>query len=110
MRGWVGGRSGLAGPNERDVVKFLFALLFILMAFSACGRLHKHDIEASLVSEMERNCRQVEIKRDYDHGVYVITYTGKISKGRCPVALIRGWEEGRTIENKEVEICGCRDR
>ncbi len=91
-------------------MKFLIALLFIAMALCACGRLQKRDIQADMISEMERNCRKVEIKRDYDHGVYVITYTGKISKDRCPIALIRGWEEGRTIENKEVEICGCRDR
>lgn len=91
-------------------MKFLIALLFILLACIACARLQKRDIEADLISEMGKNCRKVEIKKDYAHGVYTITYTGKVSKGRCPIALIRGWEDGRVIENKEVEICGCKDR
>ena len=91
-------------------MKFLFALLFIVTAFIACVRLQKHNIEADLVSEMEKNCKKVEIKRDYDQGVYVITYTGKVSKDRCPIALIQGWKDGGIIEKKEVEICGCKDR
>ncbi len=91
-------------------MKFLFVLLVIVSACIACARFQKHDIAADLVSEMERNCKKVEVKRDYDHRVYVITYTGKLSKGRCPMAVVRGWEEGRTIENREVEICGCKAR
>ncbi len=85
-------------------------LLVIVSACFACARFQKHDIAAELVSEMERNCKKVEVKGDYDRGVYVITYTGKLSKGRCPIAVIRGWEEDRTIENREVEICGCKAR
>jgi hypothetical protein len=96
--------------NERHVLKFLLALLFIVVALTACARLQKHDIEADLISEMEKNCKKVEIKRDYDHEVYVITYTGKVSKDRCPMALIRGWKDSRIIKEKEVAICGCRDR
>ncbi len=76
----------------------------------ACARLQKHDIEANLTSEMEKNCKKVEIKMDYDQGVYIITYTGKVSKDRCPIALVRGWKDGRITEEKEVEICGCKDR
>jgi hypothetical protein len=59
---------------------------------------------------MGKNCKKVEIKKDYAEGVYIITYTGRVSKGRCPIALIRGWEDGGIIEKKEVEICGCKDR
>ena len=91
-------------------MKFLFALLLIVLAFFACARLQKHDIEAGLISEMEKDCKKVEIKRDYDQGVYVITHTGRVSKDRCPVALVRGWKDGGIIEEKEVEICGCKDR
>ncbi len=96
--------------NERNGLKFLFALPFIVMTFIACARLQKHDIAANLISEMEKDCKKVEIKRDYDHGVYVTTYTGKVSKDRCPIALIQGWKDGGIIEKKEIEICGCKDR
>jgi len=76
----------------------------------ACARLQKRDIEASLISEMEKNCKKVEIKMDYDQKVYVITYTGKVSKDRCPIALIHGWKDDRIIGKKEVDICGCKDK
>lgn len=82
----------------------------MVAACIACARFHKHDIEANLISEMEKNCKKVEIKMDYDQGVYIITYTGKVSKSRCPIALIRGWKDGGIIEEKEVDICGCKDR
>jgi hypothetical protein len=91
-------------------MKFLFALLFIVSVCISCARLQKHDVEANLISEMGKDCKKVEIKRDYDQGVYVISYTGKVSKDRCPIALIQGWKDGVTIEKKEVEICGCKDR
>jgi hypothetical protein len=91
-------------------MKLLFALLFMATACIACARLQRHDIEANLISEMEKNCKNVEIKMDYDQGVYVITYTGKASKDRCPIALIQGWKDGGIIEKKEVEICRCKDR
>jgi hypothetical protein len=91
-------------------LKFIFALLFIVSACIACARLQKHDIEANLISEMEKNCKKVEVKMDYDQRVYVITYTGKVSKDRCPIALVQGWKDGKIIEKKEVEICGCKDR
>ncbi len=93
--------------NARE---FLFALLFIAMTFIACGRLQKRDVDADLISEMERNCKKVEIKKDYDQAVYIISYTGKVSKDRCPLALIRGWKGDRLIREKQVEICGCRDK
>ena len=98
------------GLHERHALKFQFAFLFIVLTCIACASLRKHDIEANLISEMEKNCKKVEVKMDYDQGVYVITYTGKVSKDRCPMALIQGWKDGGTIEKKEVEICGCRDR
>ncbi|MFI5295769.1 MAG: hypothetical protein ACHQ0Y_12195 [Thermodesulfovibrionales bacterium] len=92
------------------MLKFLLALLFIVVALTACASLRKHDIEANLISEMEKNCKKVEVKMDYDQRVYVITYTGKVSKGRCPIALIQGWKNDGTMEKKEVEICGCKDK
>ena len=91
-------------------MKFLLALLFIVLTGVTCARLQRNDIEADLIAEMEKNCKKVEIKKDYAEGVYIITYTGRVSKGRCPIALIRGWEDGGIIEKKEVEICGCKDR
>ena len=101
---------GGLGGFEINALKFPFGLLFIVLACIACARLQKHDVAADLISEMETNCKKIEIKRNYDQRVYIITYTGKISKGRCPIALIRGWEDGGIIEKKEVEICGCKDR
>ncbi len=91
-------------------MKFLLSLLFIVLTGVSCARLQKHDIEADLIAEMEKNCKKVEIKKDYAQGVFIITYTGKVSKGRCPIALIRGWEDGGISEKREVEICGCKDR
>jgi len=91
-------------------VKFLFAILLIVLTCGACASLRKHDVESSLIAEMGQDCKKVEIKMDHDQGVYVITYTGKVSKDRCPIALIRGWKDGGIIEEKEVEICDCKDR
>ena len=98
------------GLASRHALKFLLAFLFRVLTGVTCARLQKRDIEADLISEMEKNCKKVEIKKDYAQGVYIITYTGRVSKGRCPIALIRGWEDGGIIEKKEVEICGCKDR
>jgi hypothetical protein len=95
---------------EIRALKFLFALLLTVLTCIACASLRKHDIEADLISEMEKNCKKVEVKMDYDQRVYVITYTGKVSKDRCPIALVQGWKDGKIIEKKEVEICGCKDR
>lgn len=91
-------------------MKFFLALLLIVSACSACVSSRKHDIDANLISGMEKNCRNVEIKMDYDQGVYIIAYTGKVSKDRCPIALIQGWKDGGIIKKKEIEICGCKDR
>ena len=88
--------------------KVLF-LLFVILSCVSCAGLQKGDIETKLISEMEGNCKKVEIKRDYDQSVYVIEYTGKMSKERCPVALIRAWKDGKLIQEKEVDICGCRE-
>lgn len=95
---------------EIRALKFLFALLLTVLTCIACASLRKHDTEADLISEMEKNCKKVEVKMDYDQRVYVITYTGKVSKDRCPIALVQGWKDGKIIEKKEVEICGCKDR
>jgi hypothetical protein len=92
------------------VLKFLLALLFTVLTCIACASLRKSDVESKLISEMGKNCKKVEIKMDYDQKVYVITYTGKVSKEGCPKALIQGWKDGGIIEKKEVEICECKDR
>ena len=91
-------------------MKFPLALLLLVFSCIACAHLRKRDIGPNLISEMEKDCRKVMIKMDYDEGVYVITNTGKISKDKCPIALIQGWKDDRIIEQKEVDICGCRDR
>ena len=46
---------------------------------------------------------------DYDKGVYVMTYTGEVSKDGCPVALLQGWKDERLIKEKKLEICGCKE-
>ncbi len=93
-----------------NTLKVSVLLLFIAVTFMACGGLEKRNVDAELIAEMERNCKKVEIKKDYDQAVYVIAYTGKISKERCPLALIRGWKGDRLIEEKQVEICGCKNK
>ncbi len=75
---------------EIRALKFLFALLLTVLTCIACASLRKRDVESNRISEMEKNCKKVEIKMDYDQKVYVITYTGKVSKDRCPIALIHG--------------------
>ncbi len=92
------------------MLKLLFTLLFVAVTCLACARLEKHDVDAGLISEMEKNCKKVEIKKGYDQAVYVIAYTGKVSKAGCPLALIRGWKNDRIIEERQVEICRCKDR
>jgi len=89
--------------------KVFFVIFFAALACLSCAGLGKSVIEAQLISEMEGDCKKVEIKRDYKQTVYVIAYAGKISKDRCPLALIQGWEDGKISREKEVEICGCRD-
>jgi hypothetical protein len=69
----------------------------------------KKGIEGVLIFEMAGNCKKVQIKRDYAQEVYVIAYTGKVSKDGCPVALIQGWKDERPVNEKEVEICECRE-
>ena len=91
-------------------LKFLFTILFIAVTCLACARLEKHDVDAGLISEMEKNCKKVEIKKDYDQALFVIAYAGKVSKAGCPLALIRGWKDGQIIEERHVEICGCKGK
>ena len=65
---------------------------------ASCGIWQKRDIEGRLISEMAENCKRVVIEMDYDNGVYVITYTGKVSKDGCPVALLQGWKDEKLIK------------
>ena len=95
---------------EMNPLKFLLTLLSIAVICIACGRLQKHDVDTVLISEMEKNCKKVEIKKDYDQALFVLAYTGKVSKAGCPLALIRGWKDGKIIEERQVEICGCKDK
>ena len=84
-------------------------IFFTALACLSCAGSRKPDLEAQLISEMEGDCKKVEIKRDHEQAVYVIAYTGRISKDRCPLALIQGWKDGKIIREKEAEICGCKD-
>jgi hypothetical protein len=86
-----------------------WAVFLAALACLSCAGLGKSVIEAQLIAEMEGDCKKVEIKRDYQQTVYVIAYTGRMSRDRCPLALMQEWEDGRMIREKEVEICGCRD-
>jgi len=90
-------------------IKFIFSSLLISSLFTSCGIWQKRDIEGGLISEMAEDCKRVVIKRDYDKEVYIIKYTGKVSKDGCPVALLQGWKDERLIKEKELEICGCKE-
>ena len=90
-------------------VKFIFSSFLITSVLSSCATWQKKDIEGRLISEMAGNCKKVQIKRDYAQEVYVIMYTGKVSKDGCPVALLQGWKSERLIKEKELEICGCKE-
>lgn len=90
-------------------MKFIFSSLLITSVFASCGIWQKRDIEGRLISEMAEDCKRVVIKMDYDKGVYVITYTGEVSKDGCPVALLQGWKDERLIKEKELENCGCTE-
>ena len=94
---------------ELKVTKFIFSSLLITTVFAACGIWQKRDIEDRLISEMTNNCKRVVSKMDYDGEVYVITYTGEVSKNGCPVALLKGWKAERLIKEKKLEICGCKE-
>lgn len=100
-----------SGAKPHAVKMHAKVLLIFLAAFvcASCAGFHRPEIESQLVAEMEGDCKKVEIKRDYQQTVYVIAYTGKVSKDKCPLALIQGWKDGKVIREKEVEICGCRD-
>lgn len=88
-------------------LKFQFFLL-ITLTCASCGGLSKGDIIPKMISEMEGDCRKVELKRDYGPDIYVMEYTGKMSREKCPIALVRAWRDGKLIEEKEVSICGCK--
>lgn len=88
------------------------ALLTVLVVFGlvSCASTQKRDIESELIAAMIAKCKSVEIKVDEGREVYVIDPTHKSSDNRCPIALIRGWRDGKIIKEKEVEICECKDR
>jgi hypothetical protein len=104
-------RSQLVGRECRMGLKCTIISFFLLITsiFASCGIWQKSDIEGRLISEMAGNCKKVQIKRDYAQEVYVIAYTGKVSKDGCPVALLQGWKGERLIKEKELEICGCKE-
>lgn len=90
-------------------LKLLCSLFLMVSLCISCAGLQKSGIETKLIAEMEKNCTRVTVKMDYDQGVYVIAYTGQVSKDMCPIAIIRGWKGEKLIKEKEVEICGCRE-
>jgi hypothetical protein len=90
-------------------LKLSLTIFFVVSACISCAGLFRSDIETRLIAEMEGNCKKVEIKMDYEGGVYVITYTGKVSKDKCPIALIQAWKNGALIKEKEALICRCRE-
>ncbi len=89
-------------------LKLSLAIFFVVTACISCAGMFRSDIEKRLISEMEGNCTKVEVKMDYEGEVYVISYTGKVSEDKCPVASIKAWKNGALIEEKEVRICRCR--
>lgn len=106
MASWKQGRKPFGAVKMGT--KVFFVIFLAALACLSCVGLGKAVIDVQLVSEMEGDCKKVEIKRDFEQTAYVIAYTGKISKDRCPLALIQGWKDGKIIREKEVEICGCR--
>ncbi len=87
--------------------RILIATVFIVSTCISCASTQKQDIDGKLIAAMAANCKTVEMKADRE--TYTISPTGKISENGCPVALIRGWREGRIIREREVEICKCRE-
>jgi len=104
-------RSQLVCRECRTGLKctIIFSFFLITSAFASCETWQKRDIEGRLISEMAGDCKKVQIKRDYAQEVYVIMYTGKVSRDGCPVALLQGWKGERLIKEKELEICGCKE-
>ena len=94
---------------ELKCIKFIVSSLLITSVIAACGIWQKRDIEGRLLSEMTENCKRVMSKMDYDKGMYVMTYTGEVSKDGCPVALFQEWKDERLIKEKKLEICGCKE-
>ncbi len=84
------------------------AVSVILATCLSCAGTPKKDIEGMLISTFGETCKTAEIKFHGDLDIYIISPTGKVSPNGCPVAMIRGWREGRLIKEKEVEVCECR--
>ncbi len=89
-------------------MRLIRAIFFVVPACISCAGIFRSDVEKRLISEMESNCKKVEIKMDHNGEVYVISYMGKISKNKCPLASIRAWKDSELIKKKEVEICRWR--
>lgn len=106
MKGW---RGKIDIDQCMHFLLFLSATILGIFSLASCAGMLGRDMDAILILEMEKNCNKVEVKRDYQGTVYVITYTGKTSKDKCPVAAIRAWKNDTLIEEKEVGICGCRE-
>src|SRR3990172_702973 len=89
-------------------LKTLLAVMIVSLGCFSCAGTQRRDVESDLIAAMEAKCKSVEIKADSE--VYVIDPTLKLSGNGCPIALIRGWRDGRIIKEKEVEICACKNR
>ncbi len=88
--------------------KALWAVIIVFLCGVSCASTQRRDVESDLIAAMEAKCKSVEIKADSE--VYVIDPTPKLSENGCPIALMRGWRDGRIIKEKEVEICACKNR
>jgi hypothetical protein len=87
---------------------FLWAIIMVFLCCVSCATTQRRDVESDLIAAMEAKCKSVEIKADGE--VYVIGPTQKLSENGCPIALIKGWRDGRIIREEEVEICACKNR
>ncbi len=89
---------------------FLSVAIIVCLGCVSCASSQKRDIDSELIAAMAVQCKTVEIKVNETREVYIIDPTGKLSSNGCPIALIRGWRDGTMIEEKEVEVCECRER
>lgn len=92
--------------KSRNILRAVIVLVVLLGCISCAGT-QRRDVESELIAAVEKKCKTVEIKADEE--VYIIDPTQKLSGNGCPIALIRGWKDGRMIKEKEVEICACKN-
>jgi hypothetical protein len=78
----------------------------VLLLSIGCAGVQQRDIESQLIDAFRMERKTVEIKDDAHGKVYMIDPLHVKTKRGCELALIRVWEHGIKIDEKEVEVCG----